>query len=80
MDSAWRPFLLLALVAFLHGLLAAWWQRFEAAEAGKPIPMKLRNGVYVPWGRVERIQRWIDRLFVAWLVYTALLLVAVAFA
>lgn len=73
MDPALRTAALVFAAAFSHALLMGWWQRFKASEARKPITMKLHKGVYVPWGRVQRIERWINLLFVAWLAYIALL-------
>lgn len=78
MDSALRVFLTVAAAVFLRHLLLAWWERFKVAEAAKPIPMRFRKGVYIPWGPVQRIERWIDRLFVGWIAYIVLLLIAVA--
>jgi hypothetical protein len=77
-DPTFRVVAIPFIAAIGHMMLLAWWDRFKAREAEKPIPMKLRKGVYVPWGRVQRIRRWGDRLTIAWLVYIALLLVALA--
>jgi hypothetical protein len=78
MDPAFRVFLTVAVAVFLRHLLLVWWERLKERESAKPIPMRFRNGVYVPWGPVQRIQHWIDRLFIGWLVYVVLLLVALA--
>ncbi|RYG85407.1 MAG: hypothetical protein EON59_12250 [Alphaproteobacteria bacterium] len=79
MDPAYRAFLVIFLSAFLHTKLYGWWMRFKTAEEGKPTRMKLKNGVYVPWGRVERIQRVTTVITWIWLAWMASMLVALAY-
>lgn len=50
------------------------WERFKAREAQKPQQMVMRKGVYVPWGRVQKVQRVGTTLVVIWLFYMALLI------
>ena len=77
MDPALRIALTVGAAVFLRAFISARWEAYKAREAGRPVPMKLRNGVYVPNGRVARIERLFDRVFVAWLFYVGVLLVAV---
>lgn len=57
MDPAHRAFLAIFLAVVLKSILAVHWGRFKARQEAKPTPMKLRKGVYVPWGPVQRIER-----------------------
>lgn len=57
MDPAHRAFLAIFFAVLLKSILAVQWGRFKARQEAKPTPMKLRNGVYVPWGPVQRIER-----------------------
>lgn len=66
------------LSTFIKGLILAQWDKFKERKAREPIPMKLKNGVYVPWGPVQRIQRILHWMLMIWLVYIAILLVLVA--
>lgn len=79
MDPAHRAFLIIFLSAIGHTMLVAWWDRYKAAENSKPTRMKLKNGVYVPWGRVERIQRVGHILTWIWMFWMAVMLIALAY-
>lgn len=60
----------IACVAAIHGGISVWWQSYKKKHAALPTPMKLRKGVYVPWGPVQRIQRVLGVLiwiYMAWL-------------
>lgn len=56
------------------GILRAWWSGFKQRKAQKPTPTKLRKGVYVPWGIVERVESMLDVALVVWLIYIAALI------
>lgn len=79
LDPAYRAFLVIFLSAALHSLLYGWWQRYKTREGAKPTSMKLRNGVYVPWGTVERIQRGGQVILWIWLAWMAAMLIALAY-
>lgn len=79
LDPATRAFIVIFLSAMGHTFLAGWWMRFKDAEQAKPTQTRLRGGVYVPWGRVERIQRVGKIIFWIWLVWMAVMLVALGY-
>lgn len=57
MDPAHRVFLAIFIAIMLKSILAAQWGRYKARQEARPTPMKLRRGVFVPWGPVQRIER-----------------------
>jgi hypothetical protein len=60
----------------LKAWLLTWWDQFKARKALEPVEMVLRGGSYVAWGPVQKIQHYGNRLFQVWLVYMALILIA----
>ncbi len=59
------------IAALIHGALLAFWDMFKAYHAKRPTPMAMRNGVYVPWGPVEKMQRLFRgyvNLYIVWLI------------
>lgn len=63
----------------IAGFIRAWWESFKEAEAGKPVPMRFRKGVYEPYSRVTRIQAAMKYAVILWLIYIAALLVSLAY-
>lgn len=72
----------LALIVFaatlIRALILEWWDRYKERKLREPIPMKLRNGVHVPSGPVQRIERLLNWAFFFWLTYMAVLLAVLA--
>ena len=58
----------------IKGILNARWERFKEDESLKPQQMEMRKGIYVPWGRVQKIQRWGYVWLGIWLVYMAVII------
>lgn len=79
MDPMIRVSLAIFLAVLLKSLFANWWERYKAREALKPVTMKLRNGVHVPWGTVERVQRYFQIAMWIWLAYMIVLLALLAY-
>jgi hypothetical protein len=52
--TAWVIF----AAAMLHGALRSGWLAYKKRKMCEPTPMKLKNGVYVPWGIEERSHWW----------------------
>ncbi|UIJ43800.1 hypothetical protein LZK98_11925 [Sphingomonas cannabina] len=77
LDPATRAFLTIFIAVAIKGVLYSWWERYKHAEAGKPVTMKMRNGVYVPWGRVQKIQRAFNIIVAIWAVWIAAMLIAI---
>jgi hypothetical protein len=54
------PYARIAMVTFLSALVSAllrqWWAGYKTRQRRLETPMKLKNGTYVPWGRVEKIE------------------------
>lgn len=50
------------LAATARGVLSAGWSKFRGARSGEPTPTRLVNGVYVPWGRKEKMDLIAKRL------------------
>jgi len=44
------------LGSMVHGAIIVAWQAFKKQQARKPVTMRLKRGVYVPWGPVEKVQ------------------------
>lgn len=63
----------------IAGLVRAWWSSFKERKAREPIPLKWRKGVYVPWGPVQKVQHYGWRLTQAWMVYMAVLIIALIY-
>lgn len=74
-----RTSIVIGLTVFGAGLIRSWWDRFKEREASRPIPMKYKNGVYIPWGTVQKAQRVFGWIQAAWLVYMAMLLMILAY-
>lgn len=63
----------------MAGLIRSWWSNFKERKALEPTPLKLRHGVHVPWGPVEKIKHYGWRLFQFWLAYMAFWIVVVIY-
>lgn len=70
-----RTVLIIFAVVTIKALILAWWERYKERKASEPIPLKLKNGVYVPWGPVQRINRLINIAVIIWAVYMAILII-----
>ncbi len=46
------------LGSIIHGAIIVVGEEFKKRQAQRPVTMKLKRGVYVPWGPVEKIQRF----------------------
>jgi hypothetical protein len=62
-----------ACSAFLRAAIYFGWERYKAKKAKDPVPLRLRNGVYEPWGFAERSAWWWRRIGEVALIYFALL-------
>lgn len=71
MDPMVRTSLAIFLAVVLKSLLASWWERFKAREALKPVNMKLRDGVHVPWGTVDKIRKAFNVAVWIWIIWMA---------
>jgi len=80
MDPAHRAFMVIFIAVFIKGLILVWWDRYQTRQARRPTPMKLRDGVYVPWGPVDRIKSAGNMAVKIWLVYMALMLAVLIYA
>jgi hypothetical protein len=74
-----RTALVIAGSTFLAGVIRAWWSNFKERKALEPTPLKFRNGVYTPWGTVEKIKHYGWRMFQFWLVYMAFWIMVVIY-
>lgn len=77
MDPLIRTSLIIFAAVLVKSVILAWWQRFKAKKAGEPIPMKLKNGVHVAWGPVQKVQHYGWRLTQLWMVYMVCIIAAV---
>jgi len=72
-----------ALVIFagtaLAALTRAWWSSFKERKALEPTPLKFRNGVYTPWGPIEKIKHYGWRFTQLWFVYVGVLVLALIY-
>jgi hypothetical protein len=64
--------IVILLSTFLKGLLMEAWDRYKERKSREPIPLKLRRGIYVPWGVVQKVQHYGWRVTQVWLVYLAI--------
>lgn len=64
---------IIALSTFLKSIVIGLWPEFKKRQRGKEIPMKLKNGVWIPWGPVEKIRYWAGNIGIA---YCLLILIA----
>lgn len=78
MDPAIRTGLAIFAGVAIKNILFAWWARYQERKALEPVPLRLRRGVYVPWGPVQRIRLWLNRGFALWVAYMAIVLVLFA--
>lgn len=74
-----RAALVIMVGTLLAGLTRAWWSNFKERKAQEPIPLKLHKGVHVPWGPVEKIKHYGWKLTQAWMVYIAVLVLALIY-
>lgn len=79
MDPLARTSLAIFLAVTIKGFIYVRWWRFKDREARKPTQMKLKKGVYVPWGRIQRIERGINIATVIWVMYIIALLALLAY-
>lgn len=73
-----RIFLVVTIGVMLKTLIIIWWDNYKRAQSAKPIPLKQVNGVYQPWGVVERVERAFAIAVRIWVVYIAVLLCLLA--
>ena len=78
LDPAHRAFLVIFIVVTLKAMILVWWGRFKHAESGRPIPLKLRKGIYVPWARSDKVEHYMGIAGVVWLFCMAALLALLA--
>lgn len=74
-----RTIIVIFAAAVIKALILSWWGRFKERKALEPTPLALRKGVYVPWGAVEKIQHYGWRFTQVWMVYIAVLVVALIY-
>jgi hypothetical protein len=74
-----RTALVIAGSTFLAGVIRAWWSNFKERKALQPTPLKFRNGVYTPWGTVEKIKHYGWRFAQLWFVYVSVLVLALIY-
>lgn len=79
MDPIFRTSLIIFAAVLLKSVLLSWWDRFRDAQGRQPIRMEQHNGVYVPWGPVQRVQHYGWRLTQMWLAYVAVLIALLAY-
>jgi hypothetical protein len=79
MDPAHRAFLAIFFAVLIKSGLFIQWERFKERQDSLPITLKLRDGVHVPWGPVQRIQRFFQIALYIWLFYMALLVVGLIY-
>lgn len=79
MDPVLRTSLIIFAAVLLKSAILGWWRRYSADRARQPIPTRLRNGVYVAWGTVQRVQHYGWRMTQLWLVYVAVLALLLAY-
>lgn len=72
--------LVIFLGAAIHGVLIVAWGSYKKRQSQKPVTMKLRRGVYVPWGPIERIQRFNKFAGYMGMVWFSLLACAILYA
>lgn len=64
----------IAVSVAIKNILEARWERFKEREALKPQQMVLKNGVYVPWGPVQKVQRIFRTGMILWAIYMLILI------
>lgn len=74
-----RTILVIFIAVIAKALILTWWDTYKDRKAAEPTPLVLRKGVYVPWGPVEKIQHYGWRFTQLWMVYIAVLLVALVY-
>lgn len=79
MDPVLRTSLIIFAAVLLKSVILGWWSRYRADRAHQPIPTRLRNGVYVAWETVQRVQHYGWRMTQIWLVYVAVLALLLAY-
>lgn len=79
MDPAHRAFLAIFIAVMLKSALFVQWERYKARQESRPTTMRLKNGVYVPWGPVQRIQRFFQIALYIWLFWMAVMLALLAY-
>lgn len=69
--------LVIFMGVMLKNVVATRYNRFKEREALKPQQMVLKNGVYVPWGRVQKIERGLDIGTLIWVIWIVGMLAAI---
>jgi len=72
-----HTFLVTFISSLLSALIWAWWGSYKIRKSREPIPMKLRKGVYVPWGIVQKVQHYGG---IVSIIYICIFLTALMFA
>lgn len=80
MDPLLRTSLIIFAVIAIKAVLVQQWSRFKARQAGQPIPMRFVDGVYRPWGPVDKVRHYGWRLTQVWLLCMVALLGALAYS
>lgn len=73
-----RIFFVVTAGVTLKTLIMIWWDNYKRAQSSRPIPLKMANGVYQPWGIVERVERAFAIAVKIWVFYIAVLLCLLA--
>lgn len=79
MDPSHRAFLAIFFAVLIKSMLFVQWERFKERQESRPTTMKLQGGVYVPWGPVQRIQRFFQIALYIWLFYMVMLVVGLIY-
>lgn len=74
-----RNAMIIFVAIAIKGVILAQWDAYKVRKANEPIPLELRNGMYVPWGLVQKVQHYGWRITQVWMVYMAVLLIALAY-
>ncbi len=80
MDPLVRTSLIIVVVVAIRMGIYAAWGRFVHRQSSAAMPTKQINGVYRPWGTVEKVRHWGWRLTQLWLTILIALLIALAYA
>lgn len=64
------------IVTATKGVFLVKYGHWKTAQEAKPTPMKLKNGVYVPNGIIQRIDKWWTRFAWVWGAWMLTMIVA----
>lgn len=63
--------------ALLRAAIGELWKWYKRTQRGKPVTMKLRKGVHIPYGSIERIENYFGvfgLLVLGWCAFLAVML------